>query len=124
MPSFRETAIASANCSSWTTRFPTAQPEQISPVYWELHTTGRDQAEHVFGLCRTALKTVLEQLDLLGKAGRPASVQDSRAYDLVRGWREAVCGGGRVLSRGRHGDELQLLYRHAYLVAEQVATPG
>jgi short-subunit dehydrogenase len=29
---------------------PTAQPEQISPVYWQLHTTGRDQAEHVFGL--------------------------------------------------------------------------
>ena len=29
---------------------PTAQPEQISPVYWELHTTKRDQAEHVFSL--------------------------------------------------------------------------
>ncbi|BBC38571.1 putative short chain dehydrogenase [Streptomyces graminofaciens] len=29
---------------------PTALPEQISPVNWELHTTGRDQAEHVFGL--------------------------------------------------------------------------
>ncbi|MDX3457633.1 SDR family NAD(P)-dependent oxidoreductase [Streptomyces sp. ME02-8801-2C] len=28
--------------------FPTAQPEEISPVYWELHTTGRDQAELVF----------------------------------------------------------------------------
>lgn len=29
---------------------PTAQPEQISPVYWELHTTRRDQAELVFKL--------------------------------------------------------------------------
>jgi len=29
---------------------PTAQPEQISPVYWELHTTKRDQAELVFRL--------------------------------------------------------------------------
>jgi short-subunit dehydrogenase len=29
---------------------PTARPEQISPVYWELHTTGRDQAERVFSL--------------------------------------------------------------------------
>ncbi|WP_329280199.1 hypothetical protein [Streptomyces sp. NBC_01451] len=29
--------------------FPTAQPEQISPVYWDLHTTKRDQAELVFG---------------------------------------------------------------------------
>ncbi|MET7480143.1 SDR family NAD(P)-dependent oxidoreductase [Streptomyces sp. NPDC005648] len=28
--------------------FPTAQPEEISPVYWELHTTRRDQAELVF----------------------------------------------------------------------------
>ncbi|MER6424732.1 SDR family NAD(P)-dependent oxidoreductase [Streptomyces sp. NPDC001137] len=27
--------------------FPTAQPEEISPVYWELHTTKRDQAELV-----------------------------------------------------------------------------
>ncbi|MFJ9908647.1 SDR family NAD(P)-dependent oxidoreductase [Streptomyces sp. NPDC101152] len=30
--------------------FPTAQPEQISPVYWDLHTTKRDQAELVFSL--------------------------------------------------------------------------
>jgi NADP-dependent 3-hydroxy acid dehydrogenase YdfG len=30
--------------------FPTAQPEEISPVYWELHTTKRDQAELVFSL--------------------------------------------------------------------------
>ncbi|WP_406502434.1 hypothetical protein [Streptomyces sp. NBC_01602] len=29
-----------------------------------------------------------------------------------------------VLSPGRHGDELQLPYRHAYLVAAQVATTG
>ncbi|MFD1538578.1 hypothetical protein [Nonomuraea guangzhouensis] len=29
---------------------PTAQPEQISPVYWELHTTHRDEAERVFTL--------------------------------------------------------------------------
>lgn len=28
--------------------FPTAKPEEISPVYWELHTTRRDQAELVF----------------------------------------------------------------------------
>ncbi|MFF4397205.1 SDR family NAD(P)-dependent oxidoreductase [Streptomyces sp. NPDC001480] len=28
--------------------FPTAQPEEISPVYWELHTTDRDKAERVF----------------------------------------------------------------------------
>ncbi|NUP39741.1 MAG: SDR family NAD(P)-dependent oxidoreductase [Streptomyces sp.] len=28
--------------------FPTAQPEEISPVYWELHTTHRDKAERVF----------------------------------------------------------------------------
>ncbi|MFF8911300.1 SDR family NAD(P)-dependent oxidoreductase [Streptomyces olivaceoviridis] len=28
--------------------FPTARPEEISPVYWELHTTRRDQAEVVF----------------------------------------------------------------------------
>lgn len=30
--------------------FPTAEPEQISPVYWELHTSHRDQAERVFSL--------------------------------------------------------------------------
>ncbi|GGN52166.1 short-chain dehydrogenase [Streptomyces albiflavescens] len=30
--------------------FPTAKPEQISPVYWELHTTHRDEAERVFSL--------------------------------------------------------------------------
>ncbi|MFF7278070.1 SDR family NAD(P)-dependent oxidoreductase [Streptomyces griseorubiginosus] len=30
--------------------FPTAQPEEISPVYWDLHTTERDQAELVFSL--------------------------------------------------------------------------
>ncbi|MEU2266038.1 SDR family NAD(P)-dependent oxidoreductase [Streptomyces olindensis] len=28
--------------------FPTAQPEEISPTYWDLHTTKRDQAETVF----------------------------------------------------------------------------
>lgn len=28
--------------------FPTAQPEEISPVYWDLHATRRDQAETVF----------------------------------------------------------------------------
>ena len=28
--------------------FPTAEPEEISPVYWELHTNRRDQAELVF----------------------------------------------------------------------------
>ncbi|MFD5739598.1 SDR family NAD(P)-dependent oxidoreductase [Streptomyces massasporeus] len=28
--------------------FPTAQPEEIAPVYWELHTTHRDKAERVF----------------------------------------------------------------------------
>lgn len=27
---------------------PVAQPEEISPVYWELHTTDRDVAERVF----------------------------------------------------------------------------
>jgi NADP-dependent 3-hydroxy acid dehydrogenase YdfG len=27
--------------------FPTATPEEVSPVYWELHTN-RDEAEHVF----------------------------------------------------------------------------
>ncbi|MFG2366879.1 short-chain dehydrogenase, partial [Streptomyces mirabilis] len=27
---------------------PVIQPEDISPVYWELHTTKRDQAELVF----------------------------------------------------------------------------
>ncbi|MEV2212099.1 hypothetical protein AB0H86_11685 [Streptomyces sp. NPDC050997] len=27
---------------------PVIQPEDISPVYWELHTTRRDQAELVF----------------------------------------------------------------------------
>ncbi|UGQ11293.1 SDR family NAD(P)-dependent oxidoreductase [Yinghuangia sp. ASG 101] len=30
--------------------FPTAQPEEIAPVYWDLHTTKRDQAELVFSL--------------------------------------------------------------------------
>jgi NAD(P)-dependent dehydrogenase (short-subunit alcohol dehydrogenase family) len=30
--------------------FPTAKPEQIAPVYWDLHTTRRDQAELVFSL--------------------------------------------------------------------------
>ncbi|MEU1194375.1 SDR family NAD(P)-dependent oxidoreductase [Streptomyces sp. NPDC005859] len=30
--------------------FPTAQPEEISPVYWDLHTIKRDQAELVFSL--------------------------------------------------------------------------
>lgn len=30
--------------------FPTAEPEQIAPVYWESHTTKRDQAELVFSL--------------------------------------------------------------------------
>ncbi|MFE4537508.1 SDR family NAD(P)-dependent oxidoreductase [Streptomyces scopuliridis] len=29
---------------------PVAPPEAISPVYWELHTTHRDQAERVFSL--------------------------------------------------------------------------
>ncbi|SOD89741.1 SDR family oxidoreductase [Streptomyces sp. Ag109_G2-15] len=29
---------------------PTARPEQISPLHWELHTTKRDQAELVFKL--------------------------------------------------------------------------
>jgi NADP-dependent 3-hydroxy acid dehydrogenase YdfG len=28
--------------------FPTAQPDEISPVYWELHTARRDHAELVF----------------------------------------------------------------------------
>ena len=28
--------------------FPTAQPEEIAPVYWDLHTKKRDQAEIVF----------------------------------------------------------------------------
>jgi NADP-dependent 3-hydroxy acid dehydrogenase YdfG len=28
--------------------FPTAQPEEISPVYWDLHTTKRDEVELVF----------------------------------------------------------------------------
>ncbi|WP_416975502.1 SDR family oxidoreductase [Streptomyces sp. 4F14] len=28
--------------------FPTAKPEEISPVYWDLHATKRDQAELVF----------------------------------------------------------------------------
>ncbi|MCQ9131171.1 SDR family NAD(P)-dependent oxidoreductase [Streptomyces hilarionis] len=28
--------------------FPTAQPDEIAPVYWDLHTTRRDQAELVF----------------------------------------------------------------------------
>ncbi|QNP68190.1 SDR family NAD(P)-dependent oxidoreductase [Streptomyces roseirectus] len=30
--------------------FPTAQPHEISPVYWDLHTTKRDLAELVFGV--------------------------------------------------------------------------
>ncbi|MFF8873356.1 SDR family NAD(P)-dependent oxidoreductase [Streptomyces massasporeus] len=30
--------------------FPTSQPEEISPVYWDLHTIKRDQAELVFSL--------------------------------------------------------------------------
>ncbi|MFJ5730899.1 hypothetical protein [Streptomyces paradoxus] len=30
-------------------RFPTAEAEEISPVYRELHTTRRDQAGLVFG---------------------------------------------------------------------------
>jgi NAD(P)-dependent dehydrogenase (short-subunit alcohol dehydrogenase family) len=30
--------------------FPTAKPEEISPVYWELHASKRDQAELVFRL--------------------------------------------------------------------------
>ncbi|CAL9279573.1 SDR family NAD(P)-dependent oxidoreductase [Streptomyces sp. SudanB52_2052] len=30
--------------------FPTAQPEEIAPVYWDLHSTKRDQAELVFSL--------------------------------------------------------------------------
>jgi short-subunit dehydrogenase len=30
--------------------FPTAQPDQIAPVYWDLHTSKRDQAEFVFSL--------------------------------------------------------------------------
>ncbi|MFG2004981.1 hypothetical protein ACGFNU_38135 [Spirillospora sp. NPDC048911] len=29
---------------------PTAQPEEISPVYWDLHTTHRDEAERVLNL--------------------------------------------------------------------------
>ncbi|MFE3032983.1 SDR family NAD(P)-dependent oxidoreductase [Streptomyces canus] len=29
---------------------PVAEPEEIAPVYWELHTTHRDQAERVFRL--------------------------------------------------------------------------
>ncbi|WP_406433800.1 SDR family NAD(P)-dependent oxidoreductase [Streptomyces sp. NBC_01589] len=29
---------------------PVAPPEAISPVYWELHTTHRDQAERVFSI--------------------------------------------------------------------------
>ncbi|WP_413812353.1 SDR family NAD(P)-dependent oxidoreductase [Streptomyces sp. OE57] len=29
---------------------PVAPPEAISPVYWELHTTDRDQAERVFSI--------------------------------------------------------------------------
>nr|AXL05729.1 short-chain dehydrogenase [uncultured bacterium] len=29
---------------------PAAQPEQITPLYWELHTTRRDEAELVFRL--------------------------------------------------------------------------
>ncbi|WP_431047081.1 hypothetical protein ACQUSR_33355 [Streptomyces sp. P1-3] len=29
---------------------PTAQPEQISPVDWEPHTSQRDEAERVFRL--------------------------------------------------------------------------
>ncbi|QJS98938.1 SDR family NAD(P)-dependent oxidoreductase [Streptomyces asoensis] len=29
---------------------PTARPEQISPLYWELHTTHREEAERVFRL--------------------------------------------------------------------------
>ncbi|MFI1332895.1 SDR family oxidoreductase [Streptomyces sp. NPDC020845] len=35
-------------------RLPTAQPEEISPVYWALHATHRDEAERVFrGVCRS-----------------------------------------------------------------------
>jgi len=30
--------------------FPTAQPEEISPVYWDLHATHREEAERVFSL--------------------------------------------------------------------------
>lgn len=30
--------------------FPTAPAEQISPVYWDLHTTDRDKAERVFSV--------------------------------------------------------------------------
>jgi hypothetical protein len=29
--------------------FPTAQPEEVAPVYWDLHTN-RDEAERIFSL--------------------------------------------------------------------------
>ncbi|WP_410611152.1 SDR family NAD(P)-dependent oxidoreductase [Amycolatopsis sp. lyj-109] len=42
-----DVAIGS-NADAVVAGFPTAPAEQISPVYWELHTTDRDKAERVF----------------------------------------------------------------------------
>jgi NADP-dependent 3-hydroxy acid dehydrogenase YdfG len=42
--------VAIGNSPSALPDFPTAPAEQISPVYWQLHTTHRDEAERVFSL--------------------------------------------------------------------------
>jgi NAD(P)-dependent dehydrogenase (short-subunit alcohol dehydrogenase family) len=43
-------AIDVAIGTSFLPHIPVAQPEEIAPVYWELHTTHRDAAERVFRL--------------------------------------------------------------------------
>ncbi|WP_246101676.1 hypothetical protein [Streptomyces cyaneus] len=43
-------AIDVAIGTAFLPQFPVAQPEEIAPVYWDLHTTKRDQAEFVFKL--------------------------------------------------------------------------
>jgi NAD(P)-dependent dehydrogenase (short-subunit alcohol dehydrogenase family) len=43
-------AIDVAIGTSFLPELPVAQPEEIAPIYWELHTTGRDEAERVFRL--------------------------------------------------------------------------
>ncbi|SNQ47607.1 hypothetical protein FRACA_20003 [Frankia canadensis] len=43
-------SIDTGNADGRHPRLPTAQPEQITPLYWELHTTDRDEAERVNGL--------------------------------------------------------------------------
>jgi NADP-dependent 3-hydroxy acid dehydrogenase YdfG len=42
--------VAIGNSTAVVSDFPTAPAEQISPVYWQLHTTHRNEAERVFHL--------------------------------------------------------------------------